>query len=457
MQSPGFAAGVLWEPMSYPVLKRLFDVIFAGFGLLVLVPVGLIVGLLIKFSDGGPVFYTQTRIGQGGRLFHIRKFRSMVLNADKIGLAVTRDEDPRITRIGRLLRKAKLDELPQLWNVFVGEMSFVGPRPEVPRYVELYTPEQREILQHKPGITDMATLLFRNEEALLRGSPNVEDFYVQYCLPRKIALNRRYVERASLLQDVWIIIQTLCPYWAGVVTVYGIVLGLSYLFSCLVQFDFKPGAGVLRENLLFLPVMVLPQLFLLVWRGQTRGLLSYFSVPELRQTTAALAMALLVQIGVWAASRAEWTPSLGLIVIQFFVSLVAISGVRMAFRYLRERAAHKLAKGHSAFCRVAIVGTGEVATNLALDLGRNQAGGKRVVAFFDDDPHAWHKRPHDIPVVGMPECILNREWLGELDEVIVALPEAEAQRARQIGELLKSSRLNVTFATTWPVLRPLTA
>ena len=104
--------------------------------------------------------------------------------------------------------------------------------------------------------------------------------------------------------------------------------------------------------------------------------------------------------------------------------------------------------------RVAIVGTGELATNLALDLSRNKNGGKQVVAFFDDNPRTWHKRPHDIPVAGMPECILNREWAGKLDEVIVALPEAEAQRAREIGELLKAAPLSVTFAATWPLLRP---
>src|SRR5450759_358678 len=174
-----------WRPdpingsMSYPVLKRLFDVAMASLGLLLLLPVGLLLALFIKLSDGGPIFYTQIRIGQFGRSFQIRKFRSMIVNADKLGLPVTQEEDPRITRLGRLLRKTKLDELPQLWNVLMGEMSFVGPRPEVPRYVKGYTPDQREILSYKPGITDMVTLQFRNEEALLRGSQDLEAFYVQ--------------------------------------------------------------------------------------------------------------------------------------------------------------------------------------------------------------------------------------------------------------------------------------
>ena len=175
-------------------------------------PVLVLLALCVKLSDGGPIFYRQTRVGRYGSLFRIWKFRSMVVNAEKLGLAVTSGNDPRITRIGRILRKTKMDELPQLWNVFVGEMSFVGPRPEVPRYVEKYTPAQREILQLKPGITDLATLEFRDEEDLLKAQSDVEKFYLEVCVPRKIELNLQYARQASLPRDVWIILQTLWPW-----------------------------------------------------------------------------------------------------------------------------------------------------------------------------------------------------------------------------------------------------
>jgi len=181
--------------------------------------VGVLIGLLIKLTDRGPVFYGQTRIGRFGKPFRIWKFRSMVVNADKLGVPLTKEEDPRITWIGRFLRKSKLDELPQLWNVLVGDMSFVGPRPEMEKYVDRYTPEQRAILEFKPGITDMATMLFRNEEVLLRGAGDVEAFYLRYCLPRQIELNLQYAQRASVLQDIWLIIQTLCPSWLGVLII----------------------------------------------------------------------------------------------------------------------------------------------------------------------------------------------------------------------------------------------
>lgn len=191
--------------------KRAFDLFFSVLGLLVLSPLLLLLALLVKLSDGGPVFYRQQRVGQGGRLFAILKFRSMVVNAEKMGLSVTKDGDPRITQIGRFLRKTKLDELPQLWNVLRGEMSFVGPRPEVPRYVAHYTAEQRRVLALKPGITDLATLEFRNEEELLRTAGDTEKFYLEYCVPRKIELNLAYARQANLWEDVKIILRTLFP------------------------------------------------------------------------------------------------------------------------------------------------------------------------------------------------------------------------------------------------------
>ena len=159
-------------------MKRSLDLLFSITGLLALSPLLLLIILVIKFSDGGPVFFRQVRVGQGGRKFRIWKFRTMIVNAEKLGLSVTRDGDPRVTPVGRLLRKSKLDELPQLLNVLAGEMSLVGPRPEVPRYVEQYSPEQRRILELKPGITDLAILEFSHEEDLLRSRPDVERFYI---------------------------------------------------------------------------------------------------------------------------------------------------------------------------------------------------------------------------------------------------------------------------------------
>lgn len=190
------------------MLKRLFDVICSGLGLLVLSPVLLALAIWVKLSSPGPVFYRAKRVGRYGEHFILYKFRSMVADADKKGPGITNAQDDRITSAGRFLRRTKLDELPQLFNVLRGEMSLVGPRPEDPHYVELYTTEQRVILEYRPGITSMASLTYRNEEQMLSG-PDWEQTYIEEVMPAKIAIDLKYSEKANILSDVWLIIRTI--------------------------------------------------------------------------------------------------------------------------------------------------------------------------------------------------------------------------------------------------------
>ena len=195
--------------------KRAFDFIAAALGLLVLAPLFAIVAALIKGHDGGPVFFRQTRIGRFGEPFRIWKFRTMAVDAGMRGGSLTIGRDPRVTRPGSWLRQTKLDELPQLINVLRGEMSLVGPRPEVPRYVELYDEEARRVLDLMPGITDPASIAFRDESSLLGEAADPEAFYVSRIMPAKIRLNLDYARRANLWTDVVVILQTLFPWIAG--------------------------------------------------------------------------------------------------------------------------------------------------------------------------------------------------------------------------------------------------
>jgi lipopolysaccharide/colanic/teichoic acid biosynthesis glycosyltransferase len=191
--------------------KRAYDLLLSGLGLLLVWPVLLVLGLIIRVFDGAPVLFCQTRVGLRGQPFQILKFRTMRPNAERAGASVTPAGDPRVTPVGRWLRKTKLDELPQLWNVFTGDMSLVGPRPEVPQYVARYNAQQQRVLQLKPGITDLATLLYRNEEELLRGRPDVERAYLEEIMPRKIQLNLAYAAGASLWEDTKVVLRTLVP------------------------------------------------------------------------------------------------------------------------------------------------------------------------------------------------------------------------------------------------------
>lgn len=189
--------------------KRLFDLTAAAAGLLLLAPLFGLVALLIKLDDGGPVFFRQKRIGYRGRPFRIWKFRTMVPGAERKGGQLTPAGDGRITRAGRFLRRAKIDELPQLINVFLGEMSLVGPRPEVARYVALYSEEQRRVLELVPGITDPASLKYRRESELLARSADPEQRYREEIMPDKIGLNLAYAAGAGLVSDIAVILSTL--------------------------------------------------------------------------------------------------------------------------------------------------------------------------------------------------------------------------------------------------------
>ena len=192
---------------TYDALKRCLDLVVAIVLLLVLSPVLAVAAIAVKCSGSGPIFFRQVRVGRGGKPFDILKFRTMRTTRSP-GPLITGAGDPRVTRVGRVLRRWKVDELPQLVNVLRGEMSFVGPRPEVPRYVDMFAEQYRELLAVRPGITDIASMAFRDEETLLGRSSNPEDLYVREILPRKLALSHAYVRRRSFGLDLRLIART---------------------------------------------------------------------------------------------------------------------------------------------------------------------------------------------------------------------------------------------------------
>jgi len=189
-------------------LKRIFDIISSGLGLIVLSPLFLILAIWIKLDSKGPVFYRQVRVGWKNKDFRIFKFRSMRVGADKGSLVTIGGHDPRITRSGYFIRKFKFDELPQLINVFVGDMSLVGPRPEVRHYVDYWTPEQMHVLDVRPGITDPASIKFRNENDLMEKAEDPEKYYIEVIMQEKIRLYLEYVEKHSFFYDIALIFKT---------------------------------------------------------------------------------------------------------------------------------------------------------------------------------------------------------------------------------------------------------
>ena len=190
-------------------LKRTFDAVFATVGILFLSPFFLIGAILAKLQSKGPMFYKATRVGSGGALFEMYKFRTMVANADRIGGSLTTYKDTRVTRIGRFLRWTKLDELPNLINVIKGEMSLIGPRPEAPVYVKYYTETQRQVLRVKPGMTGPSQLANRDEAEKLRGQQDAEQFYITELMPKKLDLDLQYIATQSITADIGWLLKTL--------------------------------------------------------------------------------------------------------------------------------------------------------------------------------------------------------------------------------------------------------
>ncbi len=194
--------------MMYTVAKRIFDLAFSAVILVMFLPIVLLLAIWIKSSSAGPVFYRGRRVGLGGVPFYIFKFRTMVINADQIGGPSTAEDDPRITPVGKFIRRYKLDEIPQFLNVLMGDMSIVGPRPEVQQYVDMYTEDEKKILTVKPGITDYASIKYHNEGEILAGSSDPEQAYLEKIRPGKLKLQLQYVQNRSFIEDVRIVFET---------------------------------------------------------------------------------------------------------------------------------------------------------------------------------------------------------------------------------------------------------
>ena len=190
-------------------VKRIFDFLVSLLGIIILSPIFVIVSIAIKLDSRGNILFLQKRVGRYGEEFNIYKFRTMVTDAEKLGKQITIGKDNRITKVGAFLRKFKIDELPQLFNVLKGDMSLVGPRPEVPKYVSLYTEEQKKVLNVRPGITDIASLRYKDENDILGKVENPEEYYINVIMKDKLNLNLEYIEKSNIIFDIYLIIKTI--------------------------------------------------------------------------------------------------------------------------------------------------------------------------------------------------------------------------------------------------------
>ena len=456
--------------------KRLFDLLAAAAGLICLAPLFLVVALVIKLDSPGPVFFRQVRVGRHGREFRIFKFRTMSTVQPQGAAQLTVAGDARITRSGRLLRRYKLDELPQLIDVLRGTMSLVGPRPEVPRYVAQYPAAWRErVLSVRPGITDYASVHYRDENNLLAKAADPEREYIEVILPSKLRYALHYVDNLTLADDLkvlgltlrtvfvpaaskprrlfgmndsklWIWLDRTLPVMrphrrARVALVDGALVLLCWHITYLFRLGFEryaPGRPW-YDDLVSLGV-VGAYLACLTLAGVPRGLWRYFGFDDLRRITLACLLAGLISAAVVTMAQLVGVARAVLVLHPLFC-IVALSVLRMTSRMLWEYVRMRVNGQSGESKRAIVLGAGEAARRLVA--GIHLRDGWTVVALLDDDPAKRGTRISGVPVIGPLADLALPHIAQEATHVIVAMPAVDAAHRSQIMALARQVGLQV--------------
>ena len=432
------------------MVKRGFDLTISVVSLFVLAPFFLVIAVLIKRGSAGPVFYRSERVGRNGKRFWLYKFRTMVDDADRFGSGITRQDDPRITRFGRRLRQSKLNELPQLINVLRGEMSLVGPRPEIPEMVDRYSPLFRRLLSLRPGMTSRAYLAYRNEEKFIGTDPLR---YADVILPKKLALEMRYLLRHSFWTDLRIIAQTVSVvfgldsfafrWFARSIRRYipwllldAPIIALAFYAALFLRLLDFPTSGV--NTYLgamarwILPLVVLYLVITSLW-GVHRRIWGFATAADVRPIfgAAASATAIAIAVDLYSGFRGPRSLPLGVLLLGGFFSACGMVLIRYRSRLLRGLSQRGRSDGEGT--RAIIYGAGDAGQHLALRLLTHQSGEiYDLVGFADDDGRKRGQRIHGLPVLGGRHELGHIVGRRRIDLIIIAINNVRGEDLRQI-------------------------
>ncbi len=447
------------------MVKRLIDFSVSLLGLLLLSPLFIVVGVLIKMSSSGPVFFRQRRIGKGFRSFELYKFRTMIAGAMEAGPSVAVGEGPRITPLGRRLRGLKVDEFPQLINVLKGEMSLVGPRPELPCYVEAFKEDYKIILKVLPGITDLASIAFRNESAQLAQAEAPEQFYIESILPKKLKLAKSYVQNQSLSLDLKILFATFVTVFLSlsspfkeekveekkrvrelildfrtpiIFLLHFVTITACYYSAFWLRFD---GDIPLPYSNLFwqtLPLVLFMRFAALYYFGLNQGLWRYAGLRDLLNIGCAVMVS---SAAIWGALTViPWEGAVprSIYFIDGFLLLLVLSVLRVTKRIYAI-----LMQVEMGARRVLIIGAGNAGEMIAREMCQSSFYPGRPVAFIDDDPKKQFRKIHNIPVIGNCEEMEKAVALVHPDEILIAIPSATPEQMKRIIKCCKSFQLPI--------------
>ncbi len=432
-------------------MKRLFDILFSIFGLIVSAPVCIVAAVLIKVDSRGPVFFHQDRVGKDGKIFRVIKYRTMVHNPSKVGPKLTARNDPRVTPIGQILRWLKIDEFPQLLNVLRGEMSIIGPRPEIPTIVDLYTEGQRKVLSVKPGMLGPSQILGRDELEKYPDDVDVEGYYIEHILPEKLAIDLEYVEKASLIGDIKYLFYGLKETLIGSVKVKYLVesrrrifyLGVDTLFCCLsyvvafnLRFDWEVPWAEYWNVLRVLPIIMVLRPAIFVYFGLYQSLWKYLDVRDIAAVVKAVSLSTVLVVFFAYLVGTTGHPR-SVFIIDWFLLVTFMISFRLFFRY-------QLTNGNSKKKNeknVLIVGAGDTGESLAREILNSPELGYKLVGFIDDDPKKKGMSIHGLKILGRCYDIPQIVELKNADEVIVAISRASSAEMNRILSFCEKARV----------------
>jgi lipopolysaccharide/colanic/teichoic acid biosynthesis glycosyltransferase len=426
-------------------MKRLVDCVLAAVGLVFLLPLLVLVGVLIKLDSPGPVFFRQRRVGRDGKPFDIFKFRTMIQGAHKMGSRLTVKRDPRVTRLGRLLRWAKIDELPQLFNVLRGDMSLIGPRPEDPHFVKFYSPAQRRVLLVRPGLVGPSQIQGRDEvEDYPEGLKDTETYYIEHILPPKLQRDIEYVDGATFWSDMGLLVHGV---WATVrgafkakylwrrrrrIALMGVDLVLvvsAYALALLMRYDWQwPEVDWAYQTLTLVAFLQPP---LLVYFGAYHGIASYFGLWDLVALFKAVTVGSIAAAGVTYFVGSQSHPR-SVFAINGVLLLLMLFSSRYILRVWARR--HPRRRKHMR-AKTIIVGAGRGGEQMSRALVEDPSSGYEPIGFIDESLECWGSRIHGIKVLGgtaeLP-LVLSAKKVGF---VFVCLSDVTAATAGEVADI----------------------
>jgi lipopolysaccharide/colanic/teichoic acid biosynthesis glycosyltransferase len=428
------------------MMKRAVDLLIATIGLLVLLPFLLLVALLIKIDSPGPIFFRQVRVGLDGRSFRIFKFRSMVNGAYKMGSRLTTKRDPRVTRVGQILRWFKIDELPQLINVLIGDMSLIGPRPEDPHFVRFYTARQRAVLSVRPGMVGPSQILGRDElESYPEGLTDTEAYYTEHILPEKLSRDLEYVEHATFWGDMGLLARGI---WATVrgavktkflwrrrhrVALFGIdcgLIALSCYLAFMIRYDFT---WPLDPRFLLLPMAItlVVRSVALMYFGAYQGVFAYFGLWDLAALAKAVSLSAIIAGGLTFFVGLQSFPR-SVFVIDGTIILFLLAGVRYG---LRAWARHGWRQRGQRRQKALVVGAGLGGEQIARTLLEDPVSPYRPVGFIDEVPERWGSLIHGVRVLGGASELPLAVSANRIQAVFVCMSDLSDTAARDVVDV----------------------